>query len=72
VIRLSAAEMRIVMNFVGTLHGLTLAEAMANADIDARQYGLSAAAKRELGHRIRIHFAERARAAGGPVVAKVF
>lgn len=69
---LSAQETRVLMNFIGTLHGLTLDEALANADIDARSYGLSAAAKRELGHRIRLHFAERTKAAKGAHTVRVF
>jgi hypothetical protein len=52
-------EQTIVSNFLATLTGLTLAEAMANAEQDARAYNLSRRAARELGARVRAHFAGR-------------
>lgn len=50
-------ETRIVENFLGTLSTETLDEAMANAEQDARAYGLSRRAARELGARVRAHYA---------------
>lgn len=52
-------EKRVVDNFVATLGDLTLNEAMANAEQDARAYALSTEARRELGARVRARFARR-------------
>lgn len=56
-----ARERSIINNFLGSLdpHS-TLDEAMANAERDARAYGLSRAAARSLGQQIRARFAQRA------------
>lgn len=48
-----------VAMFMGTIDGLTLNEAMANAELDARAYGWSRATTRTLASRIRLHFAGR-------------
>ena len=54
---MSAAVRRQVENFVATLAGQTLDEAMANVALDARSYGWDRATVRALAHRVRLHFA---------------
>lgn len=43
-------------NFMASIHGLTLDEAMANAALDAKSYGWTREQTRVLGVRIRAHF----------------
>lgn len=57
---MTTREARIVENFMGTLAGQTLDEALANAELDAKSYGLSRGAARELGAKVRQHFAKNA------------
>jgi hypothetical protein len=46
-------------NFMASIHGLTLDEALANAELDARSYGWTREQTRALGGRIRAHFSRR-------------
>jgi hypothetical protein len=52
-------EARIIENFMGTIHGLTEGEALANAELDIRAYNMSRLGARNLGYRIRAHFSGR-------------
>lgn len=46
-------------NFLATLDGLTLDEAMANVELDAKSCGWDRATVRELASKVRLHFARR-------------
>lgn len=47
-----------IVNFLGSLGDLTLDEALANVELDARSYGWPRETVRELASRVRLHFAK--------------
>lgn len=58
-------ETRIIENFMGTIPAdATIDETTRNGEADARAYGLSTVAARELGRRIRAHFVQRPQTRG--------
>ena len=52
-----------VENFLATLDGLELEEALANVELDAKAYGWDRATIRSVASQVRLRFAKRA--AGG-------
>lgn len=52
-------ERMAIENFMATLGGLSLDEALANVELDARAYGWDRSTVRELAHSVRMHFVKR-------------
>jgi hypothetical protein len=50
-----------IANFMATLHGLTLDEALGNLELDARSYGWPRATVRAMASEIRIRYARNAK-----------